>query len=194
MSKFGVGVGDEFPVDDERGNTASADQGSTQQQANPEADRAEFEEWKRRRDAYRAQQDEWRKQREAHRAQREEWRDRKRAFKEKVRAAARESFGRDDFRDDDDYPRGFHHGWGMRRSRFPFFLVPFFGILIPIIIVAVLISIVAAIFKSPFVFLGLAILAFLFFAHRHNHRHHVRHRDYDLDLKARPMSPPPPAT
>lgn len=194
MSKFGVGVGDEFPVDDERGNNPSSDQGNGQQQTSPEQDRAEFEEWKRRRDAYRAQQDEWRKQREAHRAQREEWRDRKRAFKEKVRAAARESFGRDDFVDD-DHPRGSYrgYGWRMHRSRFPFFLVPFFGLLIPIIIVAVLISIVAAIFKSPFVFLGLAILAFLYFAHRH-HEWDRRHRDYDLDLKARPMSPPPPAT
>src|SRR5215472_17600628 len=60
MSKYGVGVGDDFPVDDGRGPG----------QQGPEDDRAEFEEWKRRRDA-------WRAQREAHRAQREEWRRRR---------------------------------------------------------------------------------------------------------------------
>jgi Flp pilus assembly protein TadB len=186
MSKFGVGVGDDFPVDDGHGNAGAAGQGAdANPSSNPDADRAEFEEWKRRRDAHRAQ-------RQAYREQREEWRARKRAFKEKVHAAARESFGRDDFVDD-DHPHGSWRGYGWRRSRFPFFLVPFFGLLIPIVIVAVLISIVAAIFKSPFVFLGLAILAFLYFAHRH-HEWDRRHRDYDLDLKARPMSPPPPAT
>ncbi len=44
MSKIGVGVGDEFPLDD--GAAKAADAPRT-----PEDDRAEFEEWKRRRDA-----------------------------------------------------------------------------------------------------------------------------------------------
>jgi len=185
MSKFGVGVGDDFPVDDGRGNLGAAGQGAdANQSTNPDADRAEFEEWKRRRDAYRAFKEERRRQRD-------EWRARKHAFKEKIRAAARENFG-GDYRDEDDYRRGYY-GYRMRGRHFPFFLIPFFGLLIPIIIVAVLISIVAAIFKSPFVFLGLAILAFLYFAHRH-HEWERRHRDYDLDLKPSrgPQAPPSP--
>src|ERR1700743_615244 len=80
MSKFGVGVGDDFPVDDGRGNEPGRDQ------AQPQDDRAEFEERRRRRSAYRVQREEWR-------GQREDWRDRKRAFKERVRQAARDSFG-----------------------------------------------------------------------------------------------------
>jgi hypothetical protein len=47
MSKFGVGVGDDFPIDDNNGR----------EQAQPQDDRAEYEEWKRRRDAHRAQRE-----------------------------------------------------------------------------------------------------------------------------------------
>ena len=168
MSKFGIGVGDEFPVDDGHGQGAGGDQGQ------PRDDRAEFEEWKRRKDAHRAQREQWR-------AQREEWRNRKRAFKERVRAAARESFG-DDW-DDRRYGRGYG-----RRGGFRFPLVA----LIPILGLVLVIALIAAIIKSPFVFLGLALLGFFFFAHRHHHHDHRfaghgwhRHdgRDYDFDMK-----------
>ena len=54
MSKIGVGVGDDFPVDDGAPKNTSEP---------PRDDRAEFEEWKRRRDAYRAQREAWRTQR-----------------------------------------------------------------------------------------------------------------------------------
>ena len=178
MSKFGVGVGDDFPLDDGRGNASAAGQG----QASPEDDRTEFEDWKRRRDAYRAH-------REERQRQREEWRARKYAFKQKMRAAMRESFGDERYRDEDDGWRGRgYYSYRMRGGRFPFFLIPLFGILVPIIIVAVLISIVAAIFKSPFIFLALVLIAIFYFAHRH-HEWERRHRDYDLDLKpSRPSS------
>ncbi len=182
MSKFGIGVGDDFPVDDGRGNEAGRDQ------APPQDDRAEYEEWKRRRDAHRAQREEWRRQRD-------EWRDRKRAFKERVRAAARESFGPRD----GDYEYERHYGSRSGRSRrggFPFLVWPAIGLLIPILIVALLVSVIAAVFKSPFLFLGLIALAFLFFGYRHHHDHdHFRghHRGYDFDLKPAngPQSPPP---
>lgn len=191
MSKFGVGVGDDFPVDDGRGNAAGADQG--QRADNPGDDRAEYEEWKRRRDAQRAQRDEWRRQRDG-------WKARKRAFKERVRAAARESFGQEW----DDYRRG-QNRFDGHRHRFPFFFWPVFGLLIPILIVAIFISLISAVFKSPFLFLGLVLLAFLFFSHRHHHyRDRYRDfgpRDYDFDLKpangpstpSGPIVTPPPS-
>jgi hypothetical protein len=160
MSKYGVGVGDDFPIDDK-------DNGQ------PQDERAEFEEWKRRRDAYRAQRDEWRRQRE-------EWRERKHAFKERVRQAARETFGEgygDRYQDD------WRSGGRRHRGGFPFLVWPAVGLLIPILIVATFIAIIAAVFKSPFVFLGLIVLGFLFFAHRHHHRYHGDFRGYDFDLK-----------
>jgi hypothetical protein len=177
MSKFGVGVGDDFPVDDGRGND----------QAQPQDDRAEFEEWKRRRDAHRAQREEWRRQRE-------EWRERKRAFKERVRQAARESFGPRA----GDYEDRHYYGWrsGRGRGGFPFLVWPAIGLLIPVLIVAIFISIIAAVFKSPFLFLGLVALAFLFFGYRHHHHHddfRGPYRDYDFDLKpANGPRPPQP--
>jgi Flp pilus assembly protein TadB len=178
MSKFGVGVGDDFPIDDNNGR----------EQAQPQDDRAEYEEWKRRRDAHRAQREEWRRQRE-------EWRERKRAFKERVRAAARESFGPRYGEYEDGY---YHHsGWrsGHRRGGFPFLVWPALGLLIPILIIALLVSVIAAVFKSPFVFLGLAVLAFLFIAHRHHHHHdHFRgpYGDYVFDLRPAGGPRPPP--
>lgn len=169
MSKFGVGVGDDFPVDDGgRGNQQGGGQGR------PQDDREEYEEWKRRRDEYRARREEWRRQRD-------EWRARRRAFKEKVRQAARESF---DPRWDDDHPR---YG-GYRRGHYPFFIWPTLGLLIPILILALVVSLIAAIFKSPFAFLVLIALGFAFFAWRHHHAPgHYGYggscRDYDFDLK-----------
>jgi hypothetical protein len=172
MSKFGVGVGDDFPVDDGNGQGADGNQ--------PRDDRADYEEWKRRKEAHRTQREQWR-------AQREEWRQRKRAFKEKIRAAALESFG-DDW---EDYRGGFGgRDFGFRRRGFPFPLLA----LIPILGLVLIVALIAAIIKSPFVFLALVLVAFFFFAHRHHHHGHrfAGHgwhgrdrygRDYDFDLK-----------
>ena len=174
MTKYGVGVGDDFPLDDGgRGNPPGGEQGQ------PRDDREEFEEWKRRRDEYRARREEWRRQRD-------EWRARRRAFKEKVRAAARESFGArgNGYRDGDYY--GWRHG--DRRGHFPFFVWPAIGILIPILVLALIVSLIGAIFKSPFAFLALVALGFGVFAWRHHHvPHHYGYSgacsDYDFDLK-----------
>jgi hypothetical protein len=172
MSKFGIGVGDDFPVDDGSGNANAAGQG-------PKSEQEEFEEWKRRRDAHRAQRDAWR-------AQRAEWQQRKRAFKERVRAAARESFG-DRY---DEYRRD-HHG-GFRGPRHGF---PFFWPLLPILGIVLVVSLIAAIIKSPFLFLAIAFAGFMIFAYGHNHHHDRHHRgDYDFDLKPtngrQPNTPP----
>src|SRR5258707_15357159 len=104
MSKIGVGVGDEFPLDDGAAKSAAAETPRT-----PEDDRAEFEEWKRRRDA-------WRAQREAWRAQHAEWHRRRREWKDQWRAQRRQ--WRDDFRDgprDGRYPPPFFFGYGLWR-------------------------------------------------------------------------------
>jgi hypothetical protein len=164
MSKFGVGVGDDFPIGDSNGRD----------DAQPRDDREEFEEWKRRRDAHRAQREEWRRQRA-------EWHERKRAFKERVRQAARETFGEGH----EDHRGDWRSGGRRHRGGFPFLVWPAVGLLIPVLIVATVIAIIAAVFKSPFVFLGLVALGVLFFAHRHHHRHHgdFRGHYYDFDLK-----------
>jgi hypothetical protein len=194
MSKFGVGVGDDFPVDDGSGRGEGGDQGP------PRDEREEFEEWKRRREAHRAR-------REQYRQQRAEWQERKRAFKEKIRAAARESFGDGRYDDDRRYDGDRrYYGWhgGYRRSHFPFFMLPALGLMIPILIIAVLVAVIAAVFKSPFVFLSLVLLAFLFFGfrhhrwagpgHRHWHGHDRWHGDgYDFDLKPTSSSTSGPA-
>src|SRR5690348_5741611 len=88
MSKIGVGVGDEFPVDD--GNNPKPNTNNTSASpGTPEDDRTEFEEWKRRRDAWRAQKEQWRAQRDEWQRRRHEWkqqwRENKRAFRDEMR-------------------------------------------------------------------------------------------------------------
>jgi hypothetical protein len=183
MSKYGVGVGDEFPVDDGNANAAGGNQA-------PRDDRADYEEWKRRREAHRAQREQWR-------AQREEWRDRKRAFKEKIRAAARESFG-DDYGDRRGYGRGDFSRFGHGRRGFRFGRGLF--VLVPILAIVLFVALIAAIIKSPFVFLALVLAGFFFFGHRFSyyghrfaghgwHSHDRYGRDYDFDLKPSSRGP-----
>ncbi|HEV2562963.1 MAG TPA: hypothetical protein VGT78_12555 [Rhizomicrobium sp.] len=167
MSKIGVGVGEDFPVDDGPGKTG-----------NEQDDRAEYEEWRRRRAEWRAQRERWR-------SQRDEWRAKRRAFKEKVRNAAHETFGPEW----ESYRRA-RHGY-YRHWHFPF------GILMPILGIVLFFSLLSAVFKAPFFFLGLAALAWFFIAHRHHHRYEGC--DYDIDAKpaapqpaAQPAPPPPP--
>ena len=113
-----------------------------------------------------------------------------------MRQAARESFGDRG----GDYEYGHHYGWRSGRSRrggFPFLVWPAIGLLIPILIIALVVSVIAAVFKSPFLFLGLIALGFLFFGYRHHHHHdHFRGHEYDFDLRPaggpRPPQPPQP--
>lgn len=171
MSKIGVGVGEDFPVDDGPGKPNNSEQD----------DRADYEEWRRRRSERRAHRDEWR-------AQREQWRAKRRAFKEKVRQAARDTFG-PEWRSYRNARRGYYH-----HRHFPF------GILMPILGIVLFFSLLSAVFKAPFFFLALAGLAYFFFAHRYHHRYEGC--DYDIDAKpvqpkpaAQPEQPtPPPAS
>jgi hypothetical protein len=179
MSKIGVGVGEDFPVDDGHGGAPGGGQA-------PRSEQEEFEDWKRRRDQWRAQREQWR-------SQRDEWRAKKRAFRQKIREAAHESFGRewDGYR--------YEH---YRRARG---LWPLWA-LIPIIGLVLFLSLIVAIFKAPFAFLALIAIGAFFFAHHNRYRHHYGHRQrYDYDMprgpivtpappKSEPPAPPPAVT
>ena len=175
MSKIGVGVGEDFPVDDGHGAGAAGPQG-------PRSEQEEFEDWKRRRDQWRSQREQWR-------AQRDEWRARKRAFKQKIREAAHESFGQewDGYRYEQyRRSRGFGPIWAV----------------IPILGIVLFISLIAAIFKAPFVFLGVIAICAVVCAH-HNRYRFRHHYDYDMPRgpivtpappKSEPPAPPPVVT
>jgi hypothetical protein len=88
MGKFGVGVGDDFPIDDgNKPETGAADAG-----ADHAKDREEYE---RRREEWRKQRDEWR-------ARRNQWRDEWRRRKREFRAEMHKRYG-------DDYDGHDHH-------------------------------------------------------------------------------------
>ncbi len=169
MSKFGVGVGEEFPLDDENGDGGGGDQ--SRGPRTEADDRADYEEWKRRREAWRAQREEWR-------AHRDSWRAGKRAFKQKIREAARESFGERGGYRDDRYGRGHWHPMGL------------LWLLIPVLAILVVFSLVSAVFKAPFVFLALFALGAFVLMHRGPWRHH---RHYDYYGPRGPIPAPPPA-
>jgi hypothetical protein len=163
MSKIGVGVGEDFPLDD-----GGKDGGG---------DRAEYEAWKRRRDEWRARREQWRAEQDEWRARRGEWRARRRAFKEKVRAAARDTFG-------PEYDAYRDARWRYR-AYWPFG----YGVL-RIIGIVLVIALISEIFRAPLLFLALAGGAWFFFVHRHR-RYAYGGCDYDFD--AQPASKPSPS-
>jgi len=177
MSKIGVGVGDEFPVDDgnnPKNTNTSANRGDD--------DRAEFEEWKRRRDAWRAQKEQWRAQREEwHRRRhewKEQWRDQKRAFRDDMRAR----FG-------DDY----YNDGGRRYGRGRFHFAGFYGLPRILGIILVVAIVIFAISHIGYILAGLAAIALLWAAY-----HHFGHDPLDLGPfgprdYGRPINNPPPA-
>jgi len=164
MSKIGVGVGDEFPVDDGAPRAPNPDPAAQEQ-----ADRAEFEEWKRRRDAYRAQREAWR-------ASREEWRRRRRDWKDQWRARRRA--WRDEFRDGD---HAGHPGAGWHGA-YPFH----YGLWRIVGIVAVVALVVFALAHIGLFIVGLAALAVLFVAF-----HHYGHDPLDFGPYDTGHRPPP---
>jgi len=159
MSKIGVGVGEDFPVDDGKG----------------EDDRAEFEAWKRRRDEWRAKREQWRQERDEWQQRRDEWRARKRAFKQKVRDAARDTFGPE------------YDAYRDARVRYRAYWPFGYGVL-RIIGIVLVIALISEIFRAPLLFLALAGGAWFFLVHRHH-----RHAGCDYDFDAQPASGPAPA-
>jgi hypothetical protein len=76
MGKFGVGIGDDFPIDEGKPRDA-APPGT-----GPDYEK-EREEWRKRHEQWRKQRDEWHEKR---RQWRDEWRKRRREFREEMRA------------------------------------------------------------------------------------------------------------
>ncbi|HEX3944490.1 MAG TPA: hypothetical protein VHW69_10415 [Rhizomicrobium sp.] len=162
MSKVGVGVGDEFPVEDsgqrhhasasnERGQDsqpqrAACGEGSQRSESD---DRCEFERWKWRREGERSGQDDVRNERAA-------WEAKKRAFKEKIRAAVHDAVGNDETQPS--------HAGSHSRGR-GFWPMGALGI-------------------------SIAVLALAMHRHRHSHRHSGC-RTYDSDIETPPRSPRP---
>jgi hypothetical protein len=171
MSKIGVGVGDDFPVDD----------GAPRNTGGPEAprdDRAEFEEWKRRRDAYRAQKDAWRAQRDEWKARRDEWKAR---FREEGRAWRDANYA--------DYagPHPYAYGRHRRRGYFGY------GMIMRILMAVALIALVVFVFSHiGYIIAGLVAVGILFAAW-----HHFGHDPFDIGPRerdySRPVNAPPPA-
>ena len=173
MSKIGVGVGDDFPVDD----------GAPKNTGGPEAprdDRAEFEDWKRRRDAYRAQKDAWR-------AQKEEWRNRRDEWKAQWKAQGRA--WRDEARAE-LHDGGYRQGRYRRRGNSAFYGYCF--VMRLLVAVALLAIVFFAISHIGYILAGLATIAVLFVAW-----HHYGHDPFDFEPRerdySRPVNAPPPA-
>ncbi len=176
MSKIGVGVGDDFPVDDSKGRNTG--------EQSPGDDRAEFEEWKRRRDAYRAEREARRAQRDAWRSQRDEWRRRRDEWRAQWRA--QRNMWRDEVR---DYPRGgYDRGYPGYARHFPFFFG--YGIWRLFAIVLTIAAVIFMISHIGYVLVGLVALAVLFCAY-----HRFGHDPLDFSYAGRgdyPDAPPAP--
>jgi hypothetical protein len=191
MSKIGVGVGDEFPVDDgnKPNNANNNGTGATGSGAPPD-DRAEFEEWKRRRDADRAQREQWRAQREDwHRRKdewKQQWREQRRTWRDQMRA----QHG-DGANGDFAYPYGGRRYYG--RGRFPWFFGGH-GVARLLGLFAVIALVIFAISHIGYIIAGLVAVAVLFAAYHHfghdplDFGHYAGGRDY-----GRPINNPPPA-
>ena len=139
MSKLGVGVGDEFPIDDGNPAGGNASSGPGTSDSDYEARRAE---WRRQREA-------WREERRRVRDQwRAEWREKKRAFKEEMRAKYGEDFD----------PHGYGHGGYGRYWRGHH--------LLRLLFILGLIMVAVTLLNHVVVLFGLVVLAGLYLAYR----------------------------
>lgn len=167
MSKYGVGIGDDFPLDDGRGPGAAGSSSAAGGDA-PRDDRAEFEDWKRRRDEWRAQREAWKSQAENWRRQRDEWRARRRAYRDQRRG---EYYGGGSY----DYGRGWYpHFFGFGLFR----LLAFFAV----------IALIVFAFSHLYVVVGILAVVALFAASRH---HGID--PFDFGPHDYSQRPPPPA-
>ncbi|HJW40147.1 MAG TPA: hypothetical protein VJ476_02845 [Rhizomicrobium sp.] len=168
MSKIGVGVGDEFPVDDSAPKPPPTNPDPAAQE---QADRAEFEEWKRRRDAYRAQREAWR-------ASGEEWRRRRHDWKDQWRAQRRA--WRDELQDG---RYGGRRG-GTWSGDYPFRYGPW-----RIVAIVAVLALIVFVFSHIGLFIvGAAALAVLFAAY-----HHHGHDPFDFGPSDIGRNAPPPS-
>ena len=156
MTKIGVGVGEDFPIEDkpdgQGGQTGGPDQDPGPHEYGAGSDHHFHgcgHGWDRT--EWRAHRAEWRRNRHKWKAEHREWR---RRFKAEMRERIRNG----------DMPRVF----------FPF---PFLYMLVPMLIgltvFAILVTgVVTIVASAPFVVIGLVLLFILYAAHRrHNHHH-----------------------
>jgi hypothetical protein len=142
MGKYGVGIGDEFPIEDQ----APPEQGSG---ASGNPDEQEYE---RQREAWRKAREAWREQRMRWR---EEWRARWREHRRQLREEMRARYG------EDAYSRyGYGHGYGGWQGRSGDGRFIWQGLMI-----AGLVALAIAIFSHLYIVFGLAVLAALYYAY-----------------------------
>ncbi len=182
MSKIGVGVGDDFPVDD--GSNPNTNNSNNPGSEPPRDDRAEFEEWKRRRDAYRGQREQWR-------AQHDEWQRRKAEWKEQWRESRRA--WRDQQRE--TYDGGFAYPQMGRRQRGGGWFFGGHGLMRLLGLFLVVALVVFAISHIGYILAGLAAVAVLFVAYHHFGHDPLDFGQFDRGGRdyARPVNNPPPA-
>jgi hypothetical protein len=96
MGKLGVGVGDDFPIDEGKGPTNGP-------QNDPDYEK-QREEWRRQREEWHRSREEWRERR---RQWRDAWRQKKREFRAEMKARYGDAY-------DDDH----HHHWHYDSHQF----------------------------------------------------------------------------
>jgi len=166
MSKIGVGVGDEFPIDDS--------QSGPQNPPPPEGDAEAWRAWSHEQRAHwrefgRQQHDYWRE----HRHQwKDDWRAKKRAWREQRRAQFAQAF------------EGHHY-----RHQHPFHGAPHFALYaLPALLILGVVMISIFIFQHIFVLFGLLVLGGLAFAYARGH-----HFDFAPDANPGTGAPRPPS-
>ncbi|MBU6443504.1 MAG: hypothetical protein KGR48_06305 [Alphaproteobacteria bacterium] len=156
MTKIGVGVGEDFPIEDRNAAAAGAEAGAAPGDEAGAARQGDYDPgygpcgWSRQAgesyEDWRARRDDWRRQRHEWRAQRREWRRR-------YREEQQRRYGPGD---------PFYYYWGLPR------------VLRIILIVAVAMLIFRLVADAPLIILGAAVLAVLYAAHRHYGPFHDR--------------------
>ena len=173
MARIGVGVGEDFPIEDKPGAASGGQSERPGEGPGPhEYDAASDHRyagcgpgWDR--EDWRAHRAEWRRHRREWKAEHREWR---RRFKAELRDRIRSG----------EFPR-----------YFPFFF-PLIPILIGLTVLAILVTgVVTIVASAPFVVVGLALLFVLYAAHRRHYHHDYRY--YDATPTDVPPNHTPPA-
>ena len=160
MGKLGVGVGDEFPLED--GKPKASGSSGPETPPDPEFDK-QREEYRKARDAYREQR---RKMRDA-------WRARRQAYREEVRARYGDAYA------DDHHHWGFGSHFGYGPNRF-----------LHILLILGLIMLGIAIFSHIYILFGLVVLAGLYYAYRGGFDHFDFREPPHSATPPNPASPP----
>lgn len=146
MTKIGVGVGEDFPIEDKPEH--ASDEGPEPGAGQHRRDEGYGCGWGP--DSY----DDWRDWRDDWRAHRAEWRARRREWRRRYREEMRMRHG---------YGDPYYYYWGLPR------------VLRIVIVIALIMLTFRLIAEAPFIILGLGLLAVLYIAHRrHEETAHYR--------------------